>query len=180
VRVALIALFLAACSHNTQTHPEMKGETGPIVEHAHADGGLSVVDPGAEKPAVVDPNAVTPAQPPPNVKIVIRTTPPKVFVSWGKKKLGITPLTIERPRNSGPMDLVLRSQGFFPVHTRAYTVKNDVIGVKMVKAADRMTIFGAKQEIPETPAALDPLDPANALAPPAAPPTPAPVPAPTP
>ena len=70
-----------------------------------------------------------------------------MWVYWGKKKLGMTPLNFDRPRDSGPVDLVLRAQGYLPVHTRAYTVKNELIGIKMVKLADRMTVYGAKQEI---------------------------------
>ncbi len=109
-----------------------------------------------------------------------RTSPAKVFVHWGKKSLGLTPLNFERPRDSGPIDLVLRLAGYFPVRTRAYTVKNDLVSVKMVKLENRMTIFGAKQELPPdggTPP--DPaLDPNNLAKPPAG--TPPGTPAPTP
>ena len=70
---------------------------------------------------------------------------------WGRKKLGDTPVTLERPRDSGPVDLVVRGDGFFPVHTRAYTFHNDVLYVKMTKLEDRMTLFGAKRDLNETP-----------------------------
>ena len=73
------------------------------------------------------------------------------FVFWGKKKLGDTPVTLERPRDSGPVDLVVRSEGWIPVHTRAYTFRNDVLYVKMTKLEDKKTIYGAKQDVEPPP-----------------------------
>jgi len=87
------------------------------------DGAAPAAPPaGTAPPAAVKAPGAT-------VRIVFTVLPSskKATVSWGKKKLGLTPLTIERPRDSGPVDLVLRGVGFFPIHTRAYTVKNDVI-----------------------------------------------------
>jgi hypothetical protein len=140
---ASLALVLSACSHGTRVEPT------PREPHA---------------------SAITPPSPPAKVKIMVRTSPSKVFVHWGKKNLGLTPLNFERPRDSGPIDLVLRLQGYFPVRTRAYTVKNDIVSVKMVKLENRMTIFGAKAELPPdggTPP--DPaLDPNSLVKPPAA------------
>jgi len=44
-------------------------------------------------------------------------------VKWGNKNLGMIPvprpLVVVRPRDSGPLDLVIRAIGFLPVHTRA-------------------------------------------------------------
>ena len=84
------------------------------------------------------------------VKISIRAVParPKSKVFWGKKLMGETPLDIVRPRDSGPVDLVVKNDGFLNVHTRAYTYKNDVLYVKLTKLADKMKLLGAKQEIP--------------------------------
>jgi hypothetical protein len=84
------------------------------------------------------------------VKISIRAVParPKSKVFWGKKLMGETPLDLVRPRDSGPVDLVVKNDGFFNVHTRAYTYKNDVLYVKLTKLADKMKLLGAKQEIP--------------------------------
>jgi PEGA domain-containing protein len=93
-----------------------------------------------------------PAKPQPvKIRIVVRSSPPKATVFWGKKKLGDTPVTLERPRDSGPIDLVVRNEGYFPVHTRAYTFKNDGVMVRMTKLDDRMTLFGAKREVTESP-----------------------------
>ena len=83
-------------------------------------------------------------------------TRPRRIVFWGKKKLGETPVTLERPRDSGPVDLVVRAEGYFPVHTRAYTFRNESSDVKMTKLDDRMTLFGAKHDANEPPPGVDP------------------------
>jgi len=167
--LALSCLLLAACSHGSRVEPgePHAGNTREV----RPDAATPVIAPTPPGPGP-DPSAVTPAAPPSKIKIVIRSTP-RTAVSWGRKQLGVTPVTLERPRDSGPVDLVLRASGYFPLHTRAYTVKNDVIGVRLTKVTDRMTLFGAKQEIPPDDAPGDAtLDPNKALAPPA--PTPAP------
>jgi len=90
----------------------------------------------------------------PNVKIVFRVLPSTITatIKWGNKKLGIikpkTSLTVERPRDSGPLDLVLSSQGYIPVHTRAYTFTNSVVLVKMTPLDKKNTIYGYREEIP--------------------------------
>lgn len=90
----------------------------------------------------------------PNVKIVFRVLPSSIttVIKWGNKKLGIikpkTSLTVERPRDSGPLDLVLTSQGYIPVHTRAYTFTNSVVLVKMTPLDKKNTIYGYREEIP--------------------------------
>jgi len=90
----------------------------------------------------------------PNVKIVFRVLPSTITttIKWGNKKLGIikpkTSLTVERPRDSGPLDLVLTSQGYIPVHTRAYTFTNSVVLVKMTPLDKKNTIYGYREEIP--------------------------------
>ena len=109
----------------------------------------------------------------------------------GRKKLGDTPVTLERPRDSGPVDLVVRAEGYFPVHTRAYTFHNDVLYVKLTKLEDRLTLFGAKRDLnepppggvpdggtppPSSPTAAPSTAPPPTAPPPTAPPAPAPAP----
>jgi hypothetical protein len=90
------------------------------------------------------------------IKVVVRSTPPKAIVFWGKKKLGETPVTLERPRDSGPVDLVVKLEGHFPVHTRAYSFRNDTVYVKLTKLEERMSILGAKEPPPPPPAPTPP------------------------
>jgi hypothetical protein len=101
------------------------------------------------------PPAPAPAPLKPTVKIVVQTNPPqpKVDVKMGKKLLGQVkgqrkPLIIERPRDSGPMDLTIRAPGYLPVHTRAYTFTDNKLWVKLTPVEERKTLFGYREELP--------------------------------
>ncbi len=142
VPILLFALGFAGCGHRA----------API---SPADGGapvapIVVTDAGARlAPQVQQAVPPPPTKPPPQkVKLSISSAPSKAIVSWGKKELGKTPLTIERSRDSGPLDLVVRKEGYFPLHVRAYTFRNDKVGAQLTKLTDRMTLFGAKKELP--------------------------------
>jgi hypothetical protein len=93
------------------------------------------------------------AAPSPTVKLVIRTFPArKGVVMWGGKRLGFVdrnmPLVIERPRDSGPLDLVIRVTDYVPVHTRAYTFSDANIDVKITPLDKKDTIYGYKEPLP--------------------------------
>jgi hypothetical protein len=89
------------------------------------------------------------------VKVVVQTVPPeKATVFWGKKSIGLIrgknkPLIFERPRDSGPMDLVIRAQGFIPVHTRAYTFSDFKLYVKLTPIEEKKSLFGYKEALPD-------------------------------
>jgi hypothetical protein len=90
------------------------------------------------------------------VHISFQTVPPrKAMVKWGKKSLGVIPvprpLVVERPRDSGPMDVVIRASGYLPVHTRAYTFSDSRVAVKLTAPAEKKTLFGYRQEAPQNP-----------------------------
>jgi len=94
-----------------------------------------------------------PATPAPTVRIVFKVVPPNIAtVSWGNKRLGIikpkAPLIIERPRDSGPMDVVFKSQGYVTVHSRVYTFTNSTLAVKLTPLDKKNTIYGFKEEAP--------------------------------
>jgi hypothetical protein len=93
---------------------------------------------------------------PDTVHIYIQTVPPhKASVKWGQKNLGVIPaprpLVVERPRDSGPLDVVIRANGFLPVHTRAYTFSDSRIAVKLTPPTENNTLFGYRQEAPPNP-----------------------------
>jgi hypothetical protein len=89
------------------------------------------------------------------VKIIIQVNPPeKATIMWGKKSIGMTkgprkPLIIERPRDSGPMDVVIRAKGFLPVHTRAYTFADTKLLVKLTPEEEKKSVFGYREELPD-------------------------------
>jgi hypothetical protein len=87
------------------------------------------------------------------VKITFQTIPPvKAEVRWGKKKLGIIqgpkkPFILERPRDSGPLDVTIRAEGFLTVHTRAYTFTDGKMNVKLTPMTDKHMLFGFRQPL---------------------------------
>lgn len=97
----------------------------------------------------------------PNVKVTFRTYPQRrASVMWGGKRLGFIdrakPLVVERPRDSGPLDVVIRSPGFVPVHVRAYTFDDNTVDVKITPNDKKDTIFGYKQPLPPEDAGAPP------------------------
>ena len=89
-----------------------------------------------------------------NVRIVFTVLPSskKATVSWGKKKLGViaphAPLIVQRPRDSGPLDVVVRAEGCVPVQTRAYTFEDSKVAVKVTPNDQKNTLLGYREEIP--------------------------------
>lgn len=88
----------------------------------------------------------------PNVKLTFRTFPPRrASVMWGNKRLGFTdrgkPLVVERARDSGPLDVVVRAQGYLPVHARAYTFNDAFIDVKITPIDKKDTLYGYQQPL---------------------------------
>lgn len=152
----------------------------------------------APAPQANDPTAV-PAAPidPSKVQIVFSTVPPvKATVSWGKSRLGrITPrqpLVVIRPRDSGPLDVVVRAPGFLPVQTRAQTFADTRLSVRLTRVDQKATLLGYRAPldggmllggdggVPETLEGMPPSLTSPALAPPTTPapaPTAAPAPA---
>jgi len=94
------------------------------------------------------------AAPPANVKIVFTINPStkKAMVFWGKKRLGIiaphAPLIVQRPRDSGPLDVVVKSDGYVPVQTRAYTFADTKLAVKLTPVDQKNTLLGYREELP--------------------------------
>ena len=104
------------------------------------------------------------------VHITIQTVPPrKAQVKWGRKSLGLIPapraLVVERPRDSGPLDLTLRASGFLPVHTRAYTFTDSRVAVKLTPPSEKNKLFGYREEPAPNPDAGVPAVPGVPAAP---------------
>jgi hypothetical protein len=121
---------------------------------------LAAPSPDAGRPplpvGVAAPEAppAAPAPPSPNVKIVFTVLPStkKAMVFWGKKKLGPIaphqPLVIQRPRDSGPLDVVVKADDCVPVQTRAYTFADSKVAVKLTLLTEKNTLLGYREELP--------------------------------
>lgn len=95
----------------------------------------------------------------PNVKLTFKTYPQRrASVHWGAKRLGFTdrgkPLVVERPRDSGPLDVTFRSQGYITVHARAYTFNDATVEVKLTPVEKKDTLYGYQQPLADAGAPL--------------------------
>jgi hypothetical protein len=108
-------------------------------------------------------------------------------VTWGKKSLGKIlpgkPLVVVRPRDSGPLDVMVRAPGYLPVQTRAHTFSDTRVTVKLTRPDKKNELLGYR--IPLEAGLPDgaveggvPYDAGAPGMPPPAMPMPAPVPAP--
>jgi len=119
----------------------------PLTMVAVADEPAAAAPPAAAPPAA-------PKSPSANVRIVFTVLPSskKATVSWGKKKLGViaphAPLIVQRPRDSGPLDVVVRAEGCVPVQTRAYTFEDSKVAVKVTPNDQKNTLLGYREEMP--------------------------------
>jgi hypothetical protein len=97
--------------------------------------------------AVVTPAANPPPIIPTTARIEFSTVPAvDASVTWGKTRLGRIaprrPLVVVRPRDSGPLDVIVRAEGYLPVHTRAHTFADTKVLVKLTKPEQKNTLLG--------------------------------------
>lgn len=116
-----------------------------------ADDTPAVVKDFEAKAAAAEPEA-EPAPPPEKKTVTLAfTTVPRVKarVYYGKKLLGTTPFSVEWPRDSGPVDVVVRAHGFLRVNTRAYTFRDDNVSVTLTRPGSASRLLGYKAPIVE-------------------------------
>jgi hypothetical protein len=105
----------------------------------------------APKPALVrtaeakaaDAGAEAPPEPE-NVVVRFVSNVRGARVFWGKKVLCETPCSITRPRDSGPLDVVIRAGGYLPLHTRGFTFEDYTVSARLTPTSARHTLFGHK------------------------------------
>lgn len=84
----------------------------------------------------------------PNTATVVFVTVPNVTatVYWGRKLLGKIlpgkPLVVVRPRDSGPMDVIVRTANYLPVQTRAHTFSDTRVLVKLTPPDKKSELLG--------------------------------------
>jgi hypothetical protein len=82
------------------------------------------------------------------VKLRLAISPPAAgAVMWGRKKLadikpGRMTVEIERPRDSGPLDVLVRADGFLPHHVRLFTDRDDRLSVRLVRPEEARGMLG--------------------------------------
>jgi len=154
-----LSLALGACSNSkpgpSAGEPAAAPSTAAAPSEPAAPGAAAPVVPaaGAAQATASAPLAWDAGAPSPTVKLVFRTFPARRgVVMWGGKRLGFVdrdkPLVVERPRDSGPLDVVVRVTDYLPVHTRAYTFNDSNIDVKITPNDKKDTIYGYKEPLP--------------------------------
>jgi hypothetical protein len=127
-------------------------ETGDAAAGGGDDGSLV----GEERES--DPRSDT-------VKIkVIVDARRQAHVVWGRKDFGVAPLEIERPRNSGPLDLIVVAPGYLPLHARALTDRDDVLSLRLYSAAEAPQLLGYRADAvpaPQSGSPASPISPQN-------------------
>lgn len=115
---------------------------------------IQAAEPAAPAGAAA-PGAKAPAPPSDKVRITFTVWPPslKAMVFWGRRRLGLIaphqPLIVERPRDSGPLDVIVKAQGFLSVQTRAYTFADSKVSVKMTPPDQKKTLLGYREAVPD-------------------------------
>lgn len=119
----------------------------PALTMAEPEGELH-----AEKPEQ-DPRS-------PTVKLKLIISPAtRATVFWGRKRLGqVKPgrmaLEFERPRASGPIDLVVQGEGFLPYHVRLFSDRDEKLAVHLVRPHEASGLLGYRRAA--VPPATDP------------------------
>ena len=92
-----------------------------------------------------------------HVKLELKTTPKvRASVRYGRKRLGYTPLKTKLKRDSGPVDIVIKAEGYITLNTRIFTNADTKITVKLTKEEDANTLYGYKEKIPPDAGVLPP------------------------
>lgn len=83
----------------------------------------------------------------PNVRLRLEVVPKsaRAQVFWGRKNLGQAPLDLQWPRRSGPLEIVVRAEGYLDFHTRLFTDRDDRWVVRMVTPAERSSLLGYRR-----------------------------------
>jgi len=112
----------------------------------------------------LDGGVVPQVEPPKTTATIVFTTVPatNARVMWGKKLLGTigpkAPLYIVRPRDSGPLDVMILAPGYLPVQTRAHTFADNKLTVKLTTPDQKQTLWGYRMPLD----AGIPVDPTSA------------------
>jgi hypothetical protein len=130
--------------------PPPTADVAPADAASVAASAPRVADAAPEPPLEEEARELNPTSE--KVKIRLWVWPVDGAVSWGTKKLGdagrTTPLEIERPRGSGPLDLVVRAPGFLPFHTRVLTDRDEKLTVRLVRVEDAPGLLGYRPPPP--------------------------------
>jgi hypothetical protein len=136
----LLGLVLAATACRHEPPADAPAPRGPLV-------AVPVARPPAAAPSPADEALVaeTPEANPTSETVTIKLVADpqrKARVFWGRKDLGLAPLELQRPRGSGPLDLIVVTPGMLTLHTRVFTDRDDKLALHLYGESDGPTILG--------------------------------------
>ena len=150
---AVVASLIAVAAACSRPAPDLPPQDASAVSQARPAAPLpdaAAVTPDARADVLLAGGPVRPEPPErdpdaPRVRLKLTVLPVDAEVAWGRKKLGVAgrkPLELERPRGTGPLDLVIRAPGFLPFHTRMHTDRDDVLVVRLVRPQEARSLLG--------------------------------------
>jgi hypothetical protein len=140
----LIAAGALGCRRPAPPQPPAPA---PAIAAAAAVDAAPVVLPEPEPPD----EDVRPDAAPETVTIkLVADQRKQAHVFWGRKELGVAPLEVTRPRGSGPLDLLVLADGYLPLHTRAFTDRNETLALRLYTTAEGTGLPGYSPPPPST------------------------------
>lgn len=132
---------------NRAAQPAASGAAAPATPATPGVPGTQPTAAAAGGGPAAPPAPPKPPQDSQRARITFSTIPPtNAKVVWGRQTLGtITsrqPLTVIRPRDTGPLDVMVYAPGFLPVQTRAHTFEDTQIIVKLTTPENQSTLWG--------------------------------------
>jgi hypothetical protein len=133
--MVLLALGLFACGPPPPAPPRPTGEPRGEARPAAASEPPETQDDDdlAPEPAAHGPDVT--------IKLMVDARL-KAHVFWGRKDLGVAPITFKRPSGSGPMDLLISADGCLPLHTRVFTDRDDSLAVRLYSESEAGGLLG--------------------------------------
>jgi hypothetical protein len=138
--VLVLALALVACRREAAVEPVAPPRASAPSVPAPAPPAAATVAPPDDE-LVEEPPESNPTSETVTIKLVADPQR-KARVTWGRKDLGFAPLELQRPRGSGPLDLVVVAPGALPLHTRVYTDRDDKLALRLYAESEAPSMLG--------------------------------------
>ncbi len=147
-RWLVVALAFAACGGTPRDAektpapaPGVAAPTKPPRAPKASSVASSVASAPVEEALVEEAPEANPRSETVTIKLVAEASR-QARVFWGRKDLGLAPLELQRPRGSGPLDLLVVAPGALPLHTRVFTDRDDKLSLRLVPESDAPSMLG--------------------------------------
>ncbi len=140
--LGLVLVLAAACRHEAPADAPPK--SAPATEAPVARPPAAAPSP-ADEALVAEAPEANPTSDTVTIKLVADPQR-KARVFWGRKDLGLAPLELQRPRGSGPLDLIVVTPGMLTLHTRVFTDRDDKLALHLYGEGDGPTILGYRAD----------------------------------